>query len=50
MKAIYKQPDVQVITLQPRDGVLVSASNEGFPVDPFNPGFVCLFFLEEEEF
>lgn len=50
MKAYYQQPDVQVITLQARDGVLVSASNEGYIVNPIDPGFTPLLLIDDYGF
>lgn len=50
MKKLYRQPDIQVITLQPRDGVLVSASNEGYFVDPVDPGFTPLLLMDDFNF
>lgn len=50
MKKLYRQPDIQVITLQPRDGVLVSASNEGYIVNPIDPGFTPLLLIDDYGF
>ena len=38
MKQTYLEPDVQVLTLSLESGVL-TASNEGLPVTPVDPGF-----------
>lgn len=38
MKQIYVEPDVQVLQLSAENSVL-TASNEGFPVNPVDPGF-----------
>lgn len=39
MKQLYFKPETQVITLLPKDGLLLTGSNQGYTVDPFNPGF-----------
>lgn len=39
MKIPYQQPDTQALELTLRSGVLLGASNEGYQVDPFDPGF-----------
>lgn len=39
MRITYQQPDVQVIDLSLRSGILIGGSNEGYSVDPYNPGF-----------
>ena len=38
MKQTYLEPDVQVLQLSAENSVL-TASNEGFPVNPVDPGF-----------
>ena len=38
MKQTYLEPDVQVLFLSMENRVL-TASNEGFPVNPVDPGF-----------
>ncbi len=38
MKQTYIEPEVQVLSLSLETGVL-TASNEGFDVVPFDPGF-----------
>lgn len=38
MKQTYPEPDVQVLLLSAENSVL-TASNEGFPVNPVDPGF-----------
>jgi len=38
MKQVYIEPEVQVLFLSLENGVL-TASNEGFPVNPVDPGF-----------
>jgi len=38
MKQTYIEPEVQVLSLSLETGVL-TASNEGYPVNPVNPGF-----------
>lgn len=37
MKQPYIEPEVQVISLS-TSGSILTASNEGFPVNPINPG------------
>jgi len=38
MKQMYLEPEVQVLFLSLENSVLF-ASNEGFPVNPVDPGF-----------
>lgn len=38
----YHPPSAEVVEYYPSDGVLNNASNEGYSVDPFNPGFSSL--------
>lgn len=38
MKQTYLEPEVQVLLLSAENSVL-TASNEGFPVNPVDPGF-----------
>ena len=40
MNKKYICPDTVALELYPADGVLNNASNEGYPVDPVDPGFV----------
>lgn len=40
MKRTYVTPDAEGITLALRTGILIVASNEGYPVDNTDPGFV----------
>lgn len=37
MKIPYQQPDTQALELSLGSGVLIGASNEGYPVDPVDP-------------
>ena len=39
MKIPYQQPETQALTLFTRSSVLLEGSNEGYQVDPFDPGF-----------
>ena len=39
MKKKYFSPSSDSVEFYPADGVLNNASNEGYDVDPFNPGF-----------
>lgn len=39
MKIPYQQPDTQALELSLGSGVLIGASNEGYKVDPYDPGF-----------
>lgn len=38
MKKKYLQPESQEVRIMPRDGLLLTGSNEGFAFDPFDPG------------
>jgi len=40
MNKQYISPDAVALELYPADGVLNNASNEGYAVDPVDPGFV----------
>ena len=39
MKLKYIQPETQAISLLPKDGILLSGSNQGYTIDSFDPGF-----------
>ena len=43
MKRDYSTPVAQAVSLAPRSSVLLNVSNEGYDVDPMNPGFVMAF-------
>lgn len=36
---LYCSPRAEIVEYFPSDGVLNNASNQGYDVDPFNPGF-----------
>jgi len=38
MKSNYIKPDTLVISLLPREGLLITGSNQGYPVDTFESG------------
>lgn len=38
MKTLYLQPESCEVRLMPRDGLLLSGSNEGYSFNPFDPG------------
>lgn len=47
MKSVYFRPDSQEISLMPRDGMLVTGSNEGYEIaPPIDPGFTSALFSD----